>query len=1559
MNRAALALLLAFGLLAASPCFGQGPTTGTPPFGSFGGGPFDTINLGNLNVHFSIPVVNKAGRGMPFTYALSYDSSVWAPVTNNGVTSWSPTNNWGWHADTEVATGYVSYSYFSISCNPRLGEYKYTWTGFVYHDPFGTSHNILGYAELDDCSSVNNRNLVGQAVDGSGYTVSFYVDGSGTNQVTSRNGSVITPPYGLSTGAATATDANGNQITADGTGKFFDTLSSTTPVLTVAGTSPKTFTYTGPSGSGVYTMNYGSYNVKTSFGCSGVSEYTGTVPLVSSIVLPDTSKYSFTYEISGGYYTGRLASVTLPTGGTISYTYTGANKGIVCADGSTLGLTRTTPDSSTAWTYSRTGSGTAWVTTVNDPLGDKTVINFSKDSSTTASTNNFYETQRLMYQGASTLLLTTSNCWNNNLSNCATQAVASPITQVDAYLTWPSGSQSHSQKLYDSVSGLMTAEKEYDYTTTILRNTTLTYTNMGSNVGYRPTCVQVTAGTTPSSCGTITSDTVSATTYGNYDANGNVRTVSAWVSGSKWLSRSFTYTTGGLIQTATDVNGAQTTYSYAANNNCPANSFPSSVAEPLSLSRSMTWDCKGGVPHTVTDENLQPTTYSYDSMWRMNDITFPDGGETTTTYNITANPPNIAVNRRIDSSRWLTTQTNLDGLGRVKQNQWTSDPSGTDYVDTAYDGLGRVFSVSQPYRSGASIYSTQYGYDALGRVLTATDAAGNVVGTSYTNRAIQTTYPAAVNKKTINQYDGLGRIVSVCEVGTAEMGSGPASCGLDISGTGYLTAYSYRPGLTQVTTDTTRTFSYDGLGRITAESNPETGTITYTYDGAGINGNNPAQGDLYQRVWNGITTTYTYDLMHRPLQIAYLDGAGHDTSTPWVGFAYDGYDIFNNGNYDLNNGKGRLTSAWTNLNNNGVTIQDAQSTFQYDSMGRAVANWQCVYFPGSTPCGLTNYTEFQYSYDFIGNILSQGNGTANYTNTYNAVGQLANINTNYLSSTESGTLATGFTYNALGEVTYDTLANGLSETFKYDVTGKPNYFNLSNWQYSYGTNGSYPNTWVGPYLTASGDSDNGNWNYTYDSLGLLSGAACLGPVCPSTNAAVTYGYKYDRYGNRWQQNVISGTGTWNLLTFNSSNQVTSNTYDGFGNVTSDGSHNYTYDYANRVIGVDGNSTESNTYDAFGRLASRTNSSGTYEYLYDLGGNRVSTLTSAGAVVQPEIYIGGRHWGSIISNSTVFMHTDWLGTGRVWTSLSGGTYKACQSLPFGDGQSCQLSSPATEFAALLFDPSTNLWNAEFRNQSPTQGHWMSPDPAGLAAVDPTNPQTWNRYAYVMNNPVSNIDPLGLVCMVDSCDGEGGGSGGSGDPFGPGGPSGPPSGPCDPIAFPGTCNPGPIVPPGARGSDGGGKQPTCGVVPLRDCASAKNAMAMPPPGSAQNCEEQLNEMLNDIQAVRGASGGFKGLAQRFGQILSGSYADPGHIVQFQQRQSNLQTKIDNYRDSGCGEPPPLVTQWANMPVASPWALPSLQNFSVPSWVGPTVVGTGAVACAVFVPGCLEVELGTAAF
>ena len=55
---------------------------------------------------------------------------------------------------------------------------------------------------------------------------------------------------------------------------------------------------------------------------------------------------------------------------------------------------------------------------------------------------------------------------------------------------------------------------------------------------------------------------------------------------------------------------------------------------------------------------------------------------------------------------------------------------------------------------------------------------------------------------------------------------------------------------------------------------------------------------------------------------------------------------------------------------------------------------------------------------------------------------------------------------------------------------------------------------------------------------------------------------------------------------------------------------------------------------------------------------------------------------------------------------------------------------------------------FRRYSPVQGRWISPDPAGLGGVDPSNPQSWNRYAYVLNNPLSYTDPLGLFCVWDN-------------------------------------------------------------------------------------------------------------------------------------------------------------------------------------------------------------------
>ncbi len=92
-----------------------------------------------------------------------------------------------------------------------------------------------------------------------------------------------------------------------------------------------------------------------------------------------------------------------------------------------------------------------------------------------------------------------------------------------------------------------------------------------------------------------------------------------------------------------------------------------------------------------------------------------------------------------------------------------------------------------------------------------------------------------------------------------------------------------------------------------------------------------------------------------------------------------------------------------------------------------------------------------------------------------------------------------------------------------------------------------------------------------------------------------------------------------------------------------------------------------------------------------------------------------------------------------------------------------------------DTLAGLYDFLYRKYSPVQGRWLTPDPAGLGAVNPGDPQTWNRYAYVRNSPLNRIDPQGLddggcdpddpdcgggpdPCDDGGCGGSGGGGGG---------------------------------------------------------------------------------------------------------------------------------------------------------------------------------------------------------
>jgi len=343
-NKSSIGIALAAAVISIlcgmpSVVFAQS-TTGFPPFGSFSNPGPDVINLANLNIHLTIPVVRKAGRGLPIDYNLSYDGTIWyvSSTTKNGTTTytWAATSGWTGLSLEPALVGQFSWSTF------RVPGQTCSTTTYTYFDPAGTAHDF-GPSNVSANGACGPSQGVITPNDGSGYlltlsggfnggevgnpalVVSLY-DLSG-NQIVAPGGRYVTNPTSWS-----VTDPNGNVVSTDNS-VIKDTLNMT--VLSESGSNPQVFSYTGPgSSSPQLKVNYTSKNVATYFGCSGINEFPPTSQnLVSSIALPDGSSYQFTYESTPhmtGDVTGRVSQITLPTGGTINYTYPGSNDGIDC-----------------------------------------------------------------------------------------------------------------------------------------------------------------------------------------------------------------------------------------------------------------------------------------------------------------------------------------------------------------------------------------------------------------------------------------------------------------------------------------------------------------------------------------------------------------------------------------------------------------------------------------------------------------------------------------------------------------------------------------------------------------------------------------------------------------------------------------------------------------------------------------------------------------------------------------------------------------------------------------------------------------------------------------------------------------------------------------------------------------------------------------------------------------------------------------------------------------------------------------------------------------------------
>jgi len=1469
---------------------------GTPSFTTALPVPNGFLNVANGSLHLEIPMATLPQRGgSSVKVALVYDSAVWSPV--NGL--WEPDNIegillqayspiGGWHLVT--SNNLVNWSYTEVApvCS-QDGKYEYfQFSNFIWTDADQTTHlfpivTIEGNATA--CGTWSSQ-ASGDA---------FATDASGYHMfVTGYNAVAVYAPDG--TNVTWGTDTNGNEL---GSQTYGDTIgrglaAENVNASTVNYYSGEMYNGSDPSYNGDWT----DINVYTNFHQSGVSEYSGNFATLTDLHQPDSTAYHFTYDsgTSPGHY-GLITSMTLPTGGTVNFTwslFTDAN------GHSYNWLTNmATPDGT--WTFtpqvlSNCGSGQVnceQQVTVKKPSGDTEIYTFALNGSP-------WPVQVKYYTGSSNLLATTTQCFsfvtvtNGQCSYSVT--TAQPATNVTKKLTTTSlsgGGATTTEYSYDNYDNI-TQKSEWNFYSGSLpatadRTTTITYLNssnyISANILNRPTSVTVTnsSGTTlakttysydqyalTSRTGVLNHDDTDYGTGNN--VRGNVTQIGKWLNttGGSLTTTNYYNTVGNLIQTL-DPNGNTTSFSYADNyysytSSSPTDAFVTQITAPVvngvnHITR-IQYYFSSALPSAVCGANFTSTcsyglaapqpdyeSISYDSMNRVTGEDAGDGGTITEAYG-TSTPIGITTTATIDSTHSLTNTTVLDGLGHTSQTQ-TSSPQGTIYVDTTYDSNGRTYTVSNPHYTSSSPTdgTSTYTYDGLDRITSISEPSGGTKTLSYTPQtsSILVHDVDEVSNIKDSEIDAFGRTVQVSLF--------PAS------GTVY-TYYTYDllNNLTKVDeagtgggNDRIRTFIYDSLSRLLSVTNPESATTCYGTVSGGLCQNNgyDANGNLIHRTdARGITTTSSYDSLNRLTSRSYNDGV-----TPTANFVYDacptgGCPSGVAPQYPV----GRVVKAYNS---------NAQTYYSYDVLGRNAEQWQC------TPlnCG-TGFIAFTYTHNYLAEQSSISyNGNFTISQAYDAVGRITQLTNSVSNTYNPATIINVSQFSPIGLPTQLSYGNGLAEVRSYNNRLQPTQMRVYTPPSTDTLNQTF--TWTNPQnqnngvLTGFAASGTGtptfSRTYTYDGINRLG--TMSSPADPSGCTGLSW--TYDAWGNRTNQTTTGGTCGQSSLTINTNNEITNTGfgYDADGNSTVStnafGSDPYQFDAENRITQFANGpsySGDNYVYDANGRRIEKVTPSGQVHYFYDEDGRAVVETDQTGTWTKDYVYMGGQHVAEFSGGQTYWIHTDHLGSTRTITSYQGWVTDKYDFLPYGE-QILGGNWTTHKFAGYERDYESTLDYANARFYSSSIGRFMSVDPA---PGDVSGPQTYNRYAYVLNDPANSVDPSGLFCSPNGCPDPCDGDNSCNDPGSPGGGGGSPGGggnnggnSCSSDPY---CSGGPCTgvaaksPQCARGGPSQPSQPTQPQPPkVGPPQPAPPAPPAPqtPPSSPNACEqENLNAVNNQF-------------------------------------------------------------------------------------------------------------------
>ena len=714
------------------------------------------------------------------------------------------------------------------------------------------------------------------------------------------------------------------------------------------------------------------------------------------------------------------------------------------------------------------------------------------------------------------------------------------------------------------------------------------------------------------------------------------------------------------------------------------------------------------------------------------------------------------------------------------------DDGQTPLYTYAYDGFGHVTNAIDPVgRTMSYLYATngidllearqtraannellsRTAYNAQHLPLTQTDAAGQTNTFTYNARGQILTVTNPKNETTTNIYNPDGYLIMI---------DGP------LPGTNDTITATYDAfGRTRTKTDESGymlTFDYDALDRLTKITHPDATFSQYTYsrldavvvrDRAGrqtlLEFDNMRQitkrTDPLNRVtlfqWcscgdlrsltdpMGRTTTWDKDVQGRLTSKQYGDGSRvsyfYDNATSRMRQVIDEKQQVTQFTYNRDNSLKSIAYANTTGPTPSVSyVYDSdyeRATSMTDGIGTTLYSYNSITASPTLGAGqlasvdgpLPNDT-ITYSYDTLGRRISTAiNGVA-ATMTYDAAGRVV-----------GETNALGAFTRAYDGVSYRMVAqafpNGQTEERSYGnntqdrvlqrITHKVGATPVSEFIYGRDIAADRITTWS----QQAGAQPPLLHTFGYDTANQLLSAT----VTNAGSLVNTFAYTYDPAGNRLTEQV----GATNIIaTYNALNQINTTTDTGTMRTNE-------WDAEDRLVAVNaGNQRTEFQFDSEGRLAGirqLMNGNEVSHRSFIWCGNDICEERDASGTVTKHFSTQGMKLETGAAAGVYYYTRDHLGSIRELTD-SGGNVRARYAYdPYGR-RTMATGDVAADFgfAGMFWCPEAGFSLARFRAYDPDLAHWLSRDPLTGAELE-AGP---NLYAYVGNNPVNLVDPLGL-------------------------------------------------------------------------------------------------------------------------------------------------------------------------------------------------------------------------